>query len=121
MKRAVYAVPTSPADSRVQFCEKDTNLVSNDAWIHSQCCKSQFCGVRQVYIGRVSSSDVSCSHVLGMARKESIPMMLKILKCLKEGTREKMNVRMPPHTSAQYLQHSESCFKPRNYLLIGRG
>ena len=43
------------------------------------------------------------NHVLGWVREERIPMMLKILKCLKEGTREKRNVRMPPHTSAQYL------------------
>ena len=30
-------------------------------------------------------------------------MMLKILKCLKEGMSENRNVKMPPHTSAQYL------------------
>ena len=38
-------------------------------------------------------------------------MMLKTLKCLKEGMREKRNVRMPPHTSAQYLQRSRLPFK----------
>ena len=31
-------------------------------------------------------------------------MILNILKCRKEGMREKTNVRMPPQTSAQYLE-----------------
>ena len=31
-------------------------------------------------------------------------MMLNILKCRKEGMSEKKNVRMPPQTSAQYLE-----------------
>ena len=33
-------------------------------------------------------------------------MMLNILKCRKDGIREKKNVRMPPQTSAQYLEAS---------------
>ena len=32
--------------------------------------------------------------------------MLNILKCRKEGMREKKKVRMPPQTSAQYLEAS---------------
>ena len=39
-------------------------------------------------------------------------MMLKTLKCLKEVMREKRNVRMPPHTSAQYLE----CHSPASRL-----
>ena len=35
---------------------------------------------------------------------DSSPMILNILKCRKEGMREKKNVRMPPQTSAQYLE-----------------
>ena len=36
-------------------------------------------------------------------------MMLKTLKCRKEGMREKRNVRMSPHTSAQYLHRALPC------------
>ena len=36
-------------------------------------------------------------------------MILKTLKCRKEGIREKRNVRMPPHTSAQYLHLEMTC------------
>ena len=36
-------------------------------------------------------------------------MILKTLKCRKEGMREKRNVRMPPHTSAQYLHRELTC------------
>ena len=58
-------------------------------------------------------------------------MMLKILKCLKEGMREKINVRMPPHTSAQYLHSRPSltsntgapsaCFLFSSMLLYMKG
>ena len=40
---------------------------------------------------------------------KALPMILKTLKCRKEGIREKRKVRMPPHTSAQYLHHESSC------------